>query len=648
MTSLLIHLIFHLPLHRSLLSHILWYVREKTVLHKVLSIWVDRTELNLQSSDNESHHRTTFRKVAKVARQWIQRKSSINSSTTNIRCGTPPELRRASVLLKASTDVNPSINDTEATSQDLACINSIRVLQKWLELDQMAHEDIISDLTQLGYEKQIAYITLKSGAEVIDFLPTLSNIVRIIKFHGSENQQVGKNSFLSNYLSQLMTPGELVKSLKVNLSNSLQFDRGCVYPLLASSSSSSLSTDNTRRMKTQELVDVVPYMPPPLQSLNTESVSQISSVQRPESELLPSPPQNSSHRGNRPSVREKRPSLYTKQYSDTMDADSSPKLDQSSPHYILRDGTPAKSSNGEKVSIVTPQDRLTLSTHKPTMKLADLKPSPPKVTPSEGIYSPPSPQDDFTPTKGRFVRQSLLRQRSPSSEEGQNNTSTNLDEDSAVKIPPRLSIIGGIQHGGYSQPSPPTKNLNFHARPHSRGRAIGGDHGNCKETKFLDVAAELDELMENEENRSAVAISISQQEEIEEQRIHHLGNVVNQLLDDEENLLLELESHNEALRTTRPPKLFPLTDPLVPNSSPRIKGSQAPTIFPDPVPKVKTSYPATLAQRKEKDTIILQSLASPDSNFAEITPNGNGKSVGARPLRDSNEENRTYFPEIFG
>jgi hypothetical protein len=101
------HTSFHFA--RSLLAHILWYVREKTVLHKVLSIWVDRSELNLQSSDNEnveinntnprnsisaaeSQKRTTFRKVAKVARQWIQRKSSISQSqgnNTTVRCATP-------------------------------------------------------------------------------------------------------------------------------------------------------------------------------------------------------------------------------------------------------------------------------------------------------------------------------------------------------------------------------------------------------------------------------------------------------------------------------------------------------------------------------------------------------------------------------
>jgi hypothetical protein len=718
---------------RSLLSHILWYVREKTVLHKVLSIWVDRTDLNLQSSDNDSQHRTTFRKVAKVARQWIQRKSSINNSNSNLRCTTPPELRRASVLLKASTDVIPSINDTEATSQDLACINSIRVLQKWLELDQMAHEEIISDLTQLGYEKQITFITLKSGVEVIDFLPTLSNIVRIIKFHGSENQQVGKNSFLSTYLSQLMTPGELVKSLKVNLSNSLQYDRGSVYPLLLppSSSSSTISTENkltTMSINHQEAIEGasggaggggVPFMPPaPLTSLHssrtesTETKVQLpSSAQHPESELLPSPPQNSSrHRGHRPTVshREKRlTNIYTKQYNSaaatssaaagtTTGTDDTTSL--SSPHYILRDGTSSTklstTANGERISIVTPQERLTLSTstpQKPTMKLGELKPSPPKISLSEGLHSPATPQpqqqrdDDFSPGKGRFVRQSLLRQRSSTSEECHSPPSKNLDkeggeqregqgeggegEDVTVKKnPQRPSLMGGIQHGGYSQPSPPTKNHNSHTRPHSRGRAIGGgDHGDRKEIRVLDVAAELDELMENEDHRSLttnttadiVVTSTSQQqqheEELEQQRIHHLGTVVNQLLDDEEKLLMELESHHETLGRVAaclPPKKFPSADPLVPNNSPRMKASQhTPTIFPDPVPKVKTSssssYATTLAQRKEKDTIILQALATSDSNnFAEI-PTPHGKSVGARSQRDSNEENRTYFPGIF-
>lgn len=631
-------------------------MREKTVLHKVLSIWVDRTELNLQSSDSD-HHKTKFRKVAKVARQWIQRKSSVSGA--NLRCTTPPELRRASVLLKSSTktDATPSINDTDATSQDLACINSIRVLQKWLELDQVAHEDVIYDLSQLGYERQVAYISLENGTEVIDLLPTLSNIVRVIKAHGSENQQVGKNSFFSTYLSQLVTPGELVKSLKVNLSNALQYDMGSIYPTNAALSTSSSSTyfDNSGGFQNQESVYDNSIMPPPLQDTDiVKSESTVSSPKQSSKSIdahieplhaLPSPPLDSGSRYHRSTVREKRSNsnFYTKQYSlETPEHQfqSPTKMAPVSetPRMILRDG-PSK-GNAEKPTVLTPQDRLSLSTLTPQkpVKLGELKPSPPKGSPSDGAHPSPESPEGVSPGKGRFVRQSLLRQRSSLNED------VHGDKVEEPKNSQRLSFIGGIQHGVYSQPTPPSTNHSS-IRPHSRGRIVGNESGNTKPSESLNGAGDILE-QEYDDNLSIIAVTTDPHTDLEHHRLDQLNAVVNQLINDEENLLAELESHNIVLSSSMPlvMKKYPLSDPLIPSntksrSNPLSSTQHAPPLFPDPTSKLKTSYPTAVSQRKEMDHLILHSLANSELR--------NDKTGGAtRHHRDSNAENRTYFPGI--
>jgi hypothetical protein len=658
---------------RSLLAHILWYVREKTVLHKVLSLWVDRSEFNFLSSDtdgtSDARQKTKFRKVAKVARQWIQRKSSVSGTNSNNRCTTPPELRRASVLLKSSADVTPNLSDTEGTAQDLACINSIRVLQKWLELDQIAHEDIISDLTHLGYQSQVTFLVLKDGNEAIDFLPTLSNIVRVIKAQGSENQQVGKNSFFSSFLSQLISPGELVKTLKVHLSNSRQYDMGSIYPMQPPSSALSASSSSTyvESFKNEITTDDLPLMPPVPQQSSTYSTSKSESTEakaQPSQTTssvdqilhpLPSPPSNNGHRTHRPSARDKRHNshFYTKQSTEATDT-MEPHL-PTSPRYHLRDGASTTFTNGEKISILTPQDRLTVTTTTPTratIKLGDLKPSPPSEAPN---HIPDSP-DSSPAGKGRFVRQNLLRQRSSIHEESHHLPVTNTSDDEVKVGSPRVTVLGGIQFGGYTQPIPPSKVHYPHCRPQSRGRVLGSESENDRESESrpTEVSAELHELQESEGYH--LHEDDEDDDDDEQEQLDHLKNVVNQLLDDEESLLVELQSHNATLSQSFPTKRFPSTDPLIPL---RGKGGNqsspfTPTLFPDPNPKIKTSsmpspsYSMALSQRKEKDHQVLQSLANAESmNFGAVSPNGKSNiSPTIRSLRDSNEENRTFFPGI--
>jgi hypothetical protein len=377
---------------------------------------------------------------------------------------------------------------------------------------------------------------------------------------------------------------------------------------------------------------------------------------------LPSPPSSHpGHRSHRPSAREKRQShSYIKQSTEASDDASEPHM-PTSPRYLLRDGASAIVTNGEKLTILTPQERLSVSTttpNKSTMKPGDLKPSPP----SDTLHPiPDSPDSSFT-GKGRFVRQNLLRQRSSINEDGQSPVTNTQDDE--TKASPRVTLFGGIQFGGYTQPIPPSKVHHPQYRPQSRGRIIGSESESERESapppRPSEVMAELQQLQENE------AYHLEEEEDEDEdeddrehQRMVHLKTVVNQLLDDEESLLIELQSQNTTLGQSFPSTRFPSADPLISNPLRGAKGggqsATHTTLFPDPNPKNKissmsspgpASYSMTLSQRKEKDQKVLQSLANADSaSFATVSLNG--KPIASpHSQRGAHEENRTFFPGI--
>eukprot|EP00602_Paraphysomonas_sp_CaronLab_P009901 CAMPEP_0185036228 /NCGR_PEP_ID=MMETSP1103-20130426/28867_1 /TAXON_ID=36769 /ORGANISM="Paraphysomonas bandaiensis, Strain Caron Lab Isolate" /LENGTH=1031 /DNA_ID=CAMNT_0027573691 /DNA_START=205 /DNA_END=3300 /DNA_ORIENTATION=- len=247
-------------LHRILLAHILWYIREKTVLHKVLSIWNvggSSPEKDEQQSGLPHMHSSRFRKAVKVAKKWISRRAVQREQ----RLDTPPELHRASVILRQPAG-GGSESDDETTGQDLSCINAIRVLQKWIEHDPLAHQDIESDFARFGYARDIAHITIENTDEVLDILQSVGNVVRTINAQGQATSQVGKKSFLSNYLSHTLSPGELVKDLKVSLGEALRLDKQCVYPLEPPSTPSFSSSSCASPAQLFSDSSSTTYMPP--------------------------------------------------------------------------------------------------------------------------------------------------------------------------------------------------------------------------------------------------------------------------------------------------------------------------------------------------------------------------------------------------
>lgn len=231
-------------LHRSLLAHVLWYVREKTVLHKVISLW-NTGGIEQPPTPDELQDMSRFpqlkelgiRKLSKLgvmARKWKNRRSTVQKRSVS----TPPELHRASAMLKS----NIAEDEKETTAQDVCCIGCMRVLQKWVNSDPEAHKDIVGDFIKFGYESQIVYISTLLADGIIDILHTISNVIWIINSQGRAAEVMGKKSFLSTYLSSVLSPGELVKDLKLALGDAKASDMSTIAPIDPASYESSDST----------------------------------------------------------------------------------------------------------------------------------------------------------------------------------------------------------------------------------------------------------------------------------------------------------------------------------------------------------------------------------------------------------------------
>ena len=229
-------------LHVTLLAHVLWYVREKTVLHKVITLWnaSDATQIPPRQNDpldNKFPHMdmSRIRKFSTIARRWKHRKSGMTRQGSVI---TPPELRNASALLRS----DKAEEDKEGTAQDMCCISCMRVLQLWIDTDSFAHKDIEDLFKRFGYESQIAYMSTLEADCILDVFQTTSNLIWTINAQGQAAVVMGKKSFISTSLTSLLSPGELVMNVKLALGDAHASDRTTVCPIDPADMEASLSS----------------------------------------------------------------------------------------------------------------------------------------------------------------------------------------------------------------------------------------------------------------------------------------------------------------------------------------------------------------------------------------------------------------------
>jgi hypothetical protein len=247
---------------RILLGHILWYLREKSVLQKVLTIWNDSAHPP-EPLIGSPKQKSRYRKVAKAARNWVARRRTSMLGAQKVA----PELYRQTMLLQRDEEDNSeeALLSDENTPQEIACSKVIRTLQLWVTVDVLANQDLIQDLTDFKYAEEIVHTALPNTDVVVDLLGTLSNITIAIKSRGNVNSQVGKNSPLSIMLATQLTPVEYVKKIKKWTTASLSADRASVFPIdppitpayipSSSTSSSQLKTHLSSQSRSADLED---------------------------------------------------------------------------------------------------------------------------------------------------------------------------------------------------------------------------------------------------------------------------------------------------------------------------------------------------------------------------------------------------------
>lgn len=346
-------------LHCTLLAHSLWYIKERSVLHKVISMWIpDNSAVDEPAHDSVMHSPNTarFKKAVNLTKKWLSKKRFHRNSA-------PPDPNKAFMKVMTDSAITNTLDEhiteyfstgtAESKVQDLCCSNVVRALQMWIEIDSITEKEIEKMLKNSAFTQMLHYCTPTSGSRCLDMISTLSNII------ASSTDQMNKSFVTSSagilkYLSTRISPGDLVKNLKLSLIKARfpqyikENEDFSVNGLISESSTSTLETvgndhHDSLSSETSLVKDFQKSTETEFPQLDSEVLESINN-----NLTLPQPPQSRSSFSSRRKTRHN-----SKAYVSEV-VKSSNRNNESGDVYIFRGGNIVKKVDNSVISIKLP------------------------------------------------------------------------------------------------------------------------------------------------------------------------------------------------------------------------------------------------------------------------------------------------------
>lgn len=240
----------HGNLHYVFLAHILWFIREKVVLRKIIDTWTPSVETyadndsnkyfdrsNSSSPDRQSSTGTRgspatnkYRRAVKLTKRWLARRRRTRTSMLKSQTHFLSHV----VHTDLSNNGDEAVESIEMKTQELCCGHVVRVLDQWMEVDAYANQDIVETLQSFGYTQQIVLKHERSeqsqSSEILaddkstlhaplDVSITFANIAYVC---ANVNSGYSTNIMTNmSQLSVLVAPGTCIRELKSDLLASL-------------------------------------------------------------------------------------------------------------------------------------------------------------------------------------------------------------------------------------------------------------------------------------------------------------------------------------------------------------------------------------------------------------------------------------------
>jgi hypothetical protein len=396
-------------LHAVLFAHVLWFLRERVMLQKVIDMWTPTDTLNEEGgrspygspekfvSDKRDHvaspRTMQHRKAINLTKKWLQKRKASRRGTlsrqkqfADLADNKPSSSNTAA---NNQSELVHTLSTAESHTQDLCCASVVKLLQLWIEVDHVVNGEIESLLSIFSYEKHIKYKEIISDGNSFPYVDLAMTFASISSVPMSADYTTLDTKNMK-HLSRIASPGDRVKQLKTSIIAALASNNSVIYSIDAKSyaNMSTATFDSSQSVNTNICSDFQQNLESSVESqksLYTIESNQCDSTVESSSFNLPPAPlpmkqhNSTSHgpafRTNRIMSKSYTKELITSQTDVRSTAESldkfeqPPKIQASSEKYVLRS------------SMVSPrlQDGSTAAF---TLKLPEEKkhqiPSPPK------------------------------------------------------------------------------------------------------------------------------------------------------------------------------------------------------------------------------------------------------------------------------
>lgn len=120
-------------------------------------------------------------------------------------------------------------NDHDFNAQETSCLSAIAALHWWVQIDPVAAANIEAVFTRFSFQSLIETIEIRpqftnDAIFVMNVSKAIQNVMKRVRSEAKDSQMpllFGKTGPRSVYLSKLLSPGQLVKDVKVALTDAL-------------------------------------------------------------------------------------------------------------------------------------------------------------------------------------------------------------------------------------------------------------------------------------------------------------------------------------------------------------------------------------------------------------------------------------------
>jgi hypothetical protein len=252
-------------LHYLLMAHVFWYIRDKDIMQKVgadqpgdgygrhccnafhlISDFMLLLQVVSTWTKKSADSKDPKLRPALLIKMWLMRISKDRFQTPEIKRATTVILHSTRFTRKKNSSVNVNVsmnetidneheeaddakNDIELNAQETSCLSAIAALQWWVQIDPNAAADIEAEFIRFAFRSLIENVEVtpqysNESIFVMDVAKSMANILALVRRQAndvSKPQLFGKTGFRSVYLSKLLSPGQLVKDVKVALTDAL-------------------------------------------------------------------------------------------------------------------------------------------------------------------------------------------------------------------------------------------------------------------------------------------------------------------------------------------------------------------------------------------------------------------------------------------